>query len=104
MSRINLDYRYLDECEGIERYKVLSPDFNERSQLDEIGILSINKKLKNYEFFPTNIWQGVEVMPPEVYELPEYERILLVNSKYLYAKYGAWTGRIGRYARKLLKE
>jgi hypothetical protein len=104
MSRVHIDYELIKETSDIVEYSVMSPDFNDKFELEKIGILIIDKINRIYTFHPHNKWSGENVMPPYVYALPEEERIKLVNTRYANARFGAWTARIDRMAKMLMEK
>ena len=83
-------------------YSVLSPDFSESGDLEEIAFIEINKTQKSHVFSLGEKLMNEKVIPPYFYEMAEDKREELLASEFFGYGYGAWTGRVMSQVRQML--
>ncbi|WP_143684916.1 hypothetical protein [Variovorax sp. KK3] len=91
----------MTENEREVSFVVLSPDFNDAHEWQEIASLSVSRTQNTHVLAPKNAWADQKVVPPYVYGLSEPEMRKVLSSEFTGYGYGAWTGRIWSQIRKM---
>lgn len=101
MSFAHIQLRKLKEVQGEVSYVVLSPDFNDDHEWQQVAQLVVSRTHNTHTFIPCGAWASEKVVPPSVYGLSEPEMRKALASEFAGFGYGAWTGRIMSQIRRM---
>jgi len=104
VSRYNLKFEKKDQANGIVFYDVVTCDFSECNENQLIGKLEIDIDNCSMSFYPGGLWEGVNIVPFSLFELPEAEGKQLLRERFASAKYTDWAYRIFKRAQVILNE
>lgn len=104
MSRVHIEFRKQDDQPDPNRvdYLVESPDFSSTGRPQVIARVSLHLDSKSYTFQSCGELAKHDVVPPQLYELPDEQRDTELRERYSGYGYGGWTSRIAKIARRLL--
>ena len=103
MSLVHLKARQLRDDEYSAEYSIESCDFNEDRKWEEIGIVEIDKSIKQYHFILKGSCSDLRFVPPSLYSLNEAEQEFLLRTKYKDYCCGAWSMTIHHWIDSFIK-
>jgi hypothetical protein len=101
MSFAHLRFKKSRENRDDIVYSVLSPDFSDNGEWQEIAEVAISRTQSTHTFSPRNCWTNEKIIPPYIYGLSEEERQKILASQFIGYGFGAWTGRILSQVRRM---
>ena len=104
LSRYNLGFSNKSKNDDKALYEVLTCDFDDKGANQLIGILSVSFKDKSYTFTTDGIWKGVDVVPLDIFLMPEKEGKIRIREEFSSAQYTDWMYKIFKRAQLILSE
>jgi hypothetical protein len=98
MSLAHVRLTKSQESNASVSYIAETPDFSGGDRWEEIGLLAIDKSSGAFKFEMSELAKSHHMLPPEVFNLEDAERLSLLSSAYEGFGWGAWSMRIREWA------
>lgn len=103
MSLLHITLEKTVENDQFVKYNILCPDFNDSLEMEYLGFIEIDKKIKTFSHKDNELWLKNKIYPINLFKLSVDERKKIIEKNYKGYGGGMWGFQIFDFIKTCIK-